>query len=237
MISPRSSPPAPPHHHHHYHPNPKAITISLTNSPSRNGTFSPSPTKTAKIEVDLSEICTEILKLIDEKLVPTARNRDSKVFYLRMKGDYHRYLAEFKTGDDRKATTKNTLTVYKFAKLGGILNLVKLFRENITLLKLKRSAFAPHDPLGGVTWIWSLPFGSFAPSNNFQDVLDIYMYRCIFNGNGKILEDLVLAAREGVFMNIDSEFDLENIVSAARIVGRKVIVLLRINPDVDPQVM
>ncbi|MBA0562174.1 hypothetical protein Golob_007242, partial [Gossypium lobatum] len=62
------------------------------------------------------------------------------------------------------------------------------------------------------------------------------MNRCIFNGNGKILEDLVLAAQEGVFVNVDSEFDLENIVAAARIAGRKVNVLLRINPDVDPQV-
>ncbi|KAL2345059.1 hypothetical protein Fmac_006344 [Flemingia macrophylla] len=60
--------------------------------------------------------------------------------------------------------------------------------------------------------------------------------RCIFNGNGKILEDLVLAAQEGVFVNIDSEFDLENIVEAARRAGKRVNVLLRINPDVDPQV-
>ncbi|KAG8368213.1 hypothetical protein BUALT_Bualt15G0021800 [Buddleja alternifolia] len=60
--------------------------------------------------------------------------------------------------------------------------------------------------------------------------------KCVFNGNGKILEDLVLAAQEGVFVNIDSEFDLENIVAAARIAGKKVNVLLRINPDVDPQV-
>lgn len=63
-----------------------------------------------------------------------------------------------------------------------------------------------------------------------------WMNRCIFNGNGKILEDLVLAAQEGVFVNIDSEFDLENIVAAARISGKRVNVLLRINPDVDPQV-
>lgn len=60
--------------------------------------------------------------------------------------------------------------------------------------------------------------------------------RCIFNGNGKLLEDLVLAAQEGVFVNVDSEFDLENIVAASRIAGKKVNVLLRINPDVDPQV-
>lgn len=51
-----------------------------------------------------------------------------------------------------------------------------------------------------------------------------------------MLEDLVLAAQEGVFVNVDSEFDLENIVAAARIAGKKVNVLLRINPDVDPQV-
>ncbi|KAL5553667.1 hypothetical protein UlMin_041068 [Ulmus minor] len=59
--------------------------------------------------------------------------------------------------------------------------------------------------------------------------------KCIFNGNGK-LENLVLAAQVGVFVNIDSEFDLENIVATARIDGKRVNVLLRINPDVDPKV-
>ncbi|KAL0295284.1 UNVERIFIED_CONTAM: Diaminopimelate decarboxylase 2, chloroplastic [Sesamum angustifolium] len=61
--------------------------------------------------------------------------------------------------------------------------------------------------------------------------------RCVFNGSGKILDDLILAAEAGVFVNIDSEFDLENIVAAAKIAGKKVNVLLRINPDVDPQVL
>lgn len=50
------------------------------------------------------------------------------------------------------------------------------------------------------------------------------------------MEDLVLAAKAGVFVNVDSEFDLENIVLAARVAGKRVPVLLRINPDVDPQV-
>ena len=66
-------------------------------------------------------------------------------------------------------------------------------------------------------------------------LLNIWMNMCIFNGNGKLLEDLVLAAQEGVFVNIDSEFDLD-IISAARIAGKKANVLLWINPDVDPQV-
>jgi diaminopimelate decarboxylase len=51
--------------------------------------------------------------------------------------------------------------------------------------------------------------------------------RCIFNGNGKTLEDLKLAAESGVFVNVDSEFDLENIVRAARATGKKVPVLLK----------
>ncbi|XP_038995998.1 14-3-3-like protein [Hibiscus syriacus] len=45
----------------------------------------------AKIESELSNIGALILNLIDEKLVPAAGNGDSKVFYLKMKGDYHRY--------------------------------------------------------------------------------------------------------------------------------------------------
>eukprot|EP00249_Psilotum_nudum_P016216 c25722_g1_i1 orf=652-2145(-) len=60
--------------------------------------------------------------------------------------------------------------------------------------------------------------------------------RCIFNGNGKLVEELVLAAEQDVLVNIDSEFDLEHVVEAGQITGKQIRVLLRINPDVDPQV-
>merc|ERR1712216_1115153 len=55
-----------------------------------------------KIEQELEDICSRILKLLDNNLIGGARSGESKVFYLKMKGDYHRYLAEFKTGPDRK---------------------------------------------------------------------------------------------------------------------------------------
>ncbi|CAN1241111.1 14-3-3-like protein E [Linum perenne] len=41
---------------------------------------------------------------------------ESKVFYLKMKGDYHRYLAEFKTGAERKEAAESTLLAYKSAQ-------------------------------------------------------------------------------------------------------------------------
>ncbi|KAE8690403.1 14-3-3-like protein [Hibiscus syriacus] len=70
----------------------------------------------AKIETELSSICGGILKLLDSRLIPLASAKDSKVFYLKMKGDFHRYLAEFKTGAERKEAAESTLTAYKSAQ-------------------------------------------------------------------------------------------------------------------------
>ena len=60
--------------------------------------------------------------------------------------------------------------------------------------------------------------------------------RTIFNGNGKLPKDLQMAVEHGALINIDSEFDLENIKAAAAAAGKAARVLIRINPDVDPQV-
>ena len=50
-------------------------------------------TASQQVEQELSDICASILSLLDEFLIPTASTGESKVFYLKMKGDYHRYLA------------------------------------------------------------------------------------------------------------------------------------------------
>ncbi|MFS7951593.1 putative 14-3-3 protein [Helianthus anomalus] len=55
-----------------------------------------------QIEWELSSIIDVILKVLDSKLIGSASGGDSNVFYLKMEGDYYRYLAEFKTGDERK---------------------------------------------------------------------------------------------------------------------------------------
>ncbi|CAM8942957.1 unnamed protein product [Rhodiola kirilowii] len=70
----------------------------------------------SKVESELSQVCGGILKLIDENLVPSATASESKVFYLKMKGDYHRYMAEFKIGDERKEAAEDTMNAYKAAQ-------------------------------------------------------------------------------------------------------------------------
>ncbi|KAJ8461413.1 hypothetical protein OPV22_034339 [Ensete ventricosum] len=70
----------------------------------------------ARIESELDSICGGILRLLDARLIPVAAAADSKVFYLKMKGDYYRYLAEFKTGSERKDAAENTFSAYKAAQ-------------------------------------------------------------------------------------------------------------------------
>jgi len=60
--------------------------------------------------------------------------------------------------------------------------------------------------------------------------------RAVFNGNGKLPWELRLAVENGTLVNVDSEFDLANVSAAAKATGKTARVLLRINPDVDPQV-
>lgn len=57
----------------------------------------------------------DILDLLDKNLIPAAQQGETKVFYYKMKGDYHRYLAEFATGNDRKEYAESSLVAYKSA--------------------------------------------------------------------------------------------------------------------------
>merc|ERR1711963_589105 len=48
-----------------------------------------------KVEDELKGICDDILGVLKSNLIPSAATGESKVFYYKMQGDYHRYLAEF----------------------------------------------------------------------------------------------------------------------------------------------
>ena len=69
----------------------------------------------ANIEQELRNICEDILKVLDDHLIPHATTGESKVFYYKMKGDYYRYLAEFATGDYRQTAADKSLEAYKSA--------------------------------------------------------------------------------------------------------------------------
>nr|KJB59036.1 hypothetical protein B456_009G236300 [Gossypium raimondii]KJB59038.1 hypothetical protein B456_009G236300 [Gossypium raimondii] len=68
-----------------------------------------------RVEDELSKICNDILSVIDKHLIPSSSTGESTVFYYKMKGDYFRYLAEFKAGDDRKEAADQSLKAYEAA--------------------------------------------------------------------------------------------------------------------------
>ncbi|GAB2225785.1 hypothetical protein Droror1_Dr00021551 [Drosera rotundifolia] len=68
-----------------------------------------------KVETELTIICGDIMTLIDEHLVPSCSGAESTVFYYKMKGDYYRYLAEFKSGNEKKEVADQSLKAYQTA--------------------------------------------------------------------------------------------------------------------------
>lgn len=65
-----------------------------------------------KVETELKDICEGVLSLLDNFLIPKAGEAESKVFYLKMKGDYYRYLAEVAVGEHRKAVVEDSQKAY-----------------------------------------------------------------------------------------------------------------------------
>jgi len=76
------------------------------------------------IEKELENKCGEVLELIDEHLLKQVEESqnpvESKVFYLKMKGDYYRYLVEVTTGDKRSDLAEQSKTSYDSATAEAI---------------------------------------------------------------------------------------------------------------------
>jgi 14-3-3 protein beta/theta/zeta len=68
-----------------------------------------------KVEKELTDVCHDVLKLLDKYLIPEASADESKVFYCKMEGDYYRYLAEVATGDSRSDVVTKSMDAYKKA--------------------------------------------------------------------------------------------------------------------------
>ncbi|KAI6654246.1 14-3-3 protein 8 isoform X2 [Oopsacas minuta] len=70
-----------------------------------------------RVEYELDERCNEIISdiLSDEFINTKCVNTKDKVFYLKMKGDYYRYMAEYKKDEARDSVAQNSLKAYNEA--------------------------------------------------------------------------------------------------------------------------
>jgi len=80
------------------------VISSILDKESEKGSDKVGPIKgyKTKVEEELERICNDILDLLDGKLLSSADDTESKVFYLKMKADYFRYLAEFKSAEKKQ---------------------------------------------------------------------------------------------------------------------------------------
>lgn len=68
-----------------------------------------------KVEQELNSVCNSVLDLLEKYLIKKEGDPESRVFYLKMKGDYFRYLAEVAAGDDRKSAIEKAQKAYREA--------------------------------------------------------------------------------------------------------------------------
>ncbi|XP_046839221.1 14-3-3 protein beta/alpha-like [Xenia sp. Carnegie-2017] len=74
-----------------------------------------------KIEKELQDVCNVVLELLDKHLIEVAKSKsdnEATVFYLKMKGDYYRYLAEVENNqesDAKKEVVEKSEDAYKEA--------------------------------------------------------------------------------------------------------------------------
>jgi len=70
-----------------------------------------------QVEKELTTICREVLSLLDSHLIKDEGPPESKIFYLKMKGDYYRYLAEVESPEEpgRKEVIDSSEAAYKNA--------------------------------------------------------------------------------------------------------------------------
>lgn len=70
-----------------------------------------------KIEKELESVCGDVLSLLEDFLIKNCNDFqfESKVFYLKMRGDYYRYLSEVATGEKKTSVVESSEAAYKEA--------------------------------------------------------------------------------------------------------------------------
>ena len=95
------------------------------------------------IETEILSVCNDAFKIIDEVLLPNSKSSEDTVFFLKMKGDYQRYVCEISSDDIKinastiaheayqKAyeTACETMTPTHPLRLGVLLNFTVLYYD------------------------------------------------------------------------------------------------------------
>mmetsp|Transcript_26197 Transcript_26197/g.57623 ORF Transcript_26197/g.57623 Transcript_26197/m.57623 type:complete len:244 (+) Transcript_26197:50-781(+) len=68
-----------------------------------------------KVGSELNARCADVLAILAKDLIPSSGDTEAKVFYLKMKGDYHRYMAEFADGQDHSRFAQEAQEAYQGA--------------------------------------------------------------------------------------------------------------------------
>ena len=68
-----------------------------------------------KVEDELTKKCQNVIKSIDTQLLKKAEDDEAKVFYIKMIGDYNRYIAEYAGADLKTKVAEDALNAYNEA--------------------------------------------------------------------------------------------------------------------------
>jgi len=78
-----------------------------------------------KIKEEIDKFCNDVLSLINTSILKSCHSAESKVFFLKMKGDYYRYLAECSTGESQSKIAQEGLQAYTEASEASTTELKK----------------------------------------------------------------------------------------------------------------
>lgn len=76
-----------------------------------------------KMEQELGKICNDLLSLLENNLIPNSSAAESKVFFYKMKADYHRYMAEVLADTEKKSHSDKAFEAYEAALQEATTNL------------------------------------------------------------------------------------------------------------------
>ncbi len=78
-----------------------------------------------KVKEEIDRFCNDVINLISTAIIQNCQSAESRVFFLKMKGDYHRYLAECSSGEAQSKIAQDGLKAYTEATEAGANELKK----------------------------------------------------------------------------------------------------------------